>query len=49
MFQMKGNIKFHKKFYLRLVCDLVWSDPEENEEDFGWGQNERGVSYTFNK
>ena len=28
-----------------VICDLLWSDPEE---DFtGWGDNERGVSYIF--
>ncbi|SPP76432.1 serine/threonine-protein phosphatase PP1-like [Drosophila guanche] len=28
-----------------LVCDLLWSDPDEKTQ--GWGENERGVSYTF--
>ncbi|KAH8290908.1 hypothetical protein KR054_007035 [Drosophila jambulina] len=28
-----------------LLCDLLWSDPEEGAH--GWGPNERGVSYTF--
>ncbi|KAJ9446898.1 Serine/threonine-protein phosphatase PP1-alpha [Diplonema papillatum] len=28
-----------------LICDLLWSDPEEGIE--GWGENDRGVSYTF--
>ncbi|KAH7658253.1 Protein-serine/threonine phosphatase protein [Dioscorea alata] len=28
-----------------LLCDLLWSDPEKDFE--GWGENERGVSYTF--
>ncbi|XP_047328383.1 serine/threonine-protein phosphatase PP1-like [Impatiens glandulifera] len=28
-----------------LVCDLLWSDP--NKELGGWGENDRGVSYTF--
>jgi serine/threonine-protein phosphatase PP1 catalytic subunit len=28
-----------------LVCDLLWSDPDKNVQ--GWGENERGVSYTF--
>ncbi|KAJ3437798.1 serine/threonine-protein phosphatase pp1 isozyme [Anaeramoeba flamelloides] len=28
-----------------LICDLLWSDP--SEEFDGWGENERGVSYTF--
>jgi serine/threonine-protein phosphatase PP1 catalytic subunit len=28
-----------------LVCDLLWSDPDRNEPN--WGENERGCSYTF--
>lgn len=28
-----------------LLCDLLWSDPEEGIE--GWGDNDRGVSFTF--
>ncbi|XP_019162149.1 PREDICTED: serine/threonine-protein phosphatase PP1-like isoform X2 [Ipomoea nil] len=28
-----------------LLCDLLWSDPER--ETKGWGDNDRGVSYTF--
>lgn len=28
-----------------LICDLLWSDPDENVT--GWGENERGVSFTF--
>jgi len=28
-----------------LLCDLVWSDPDEGI--VGWGESERGVSYTF--
>ncbi len=30
-----------------LLCDLLWSDPGENIES--WGENERGVSYTFSE
>ena len=30
-----------------LICDLLWSDPEDNKE--GWGENDRGVSCTFNE
>lgn len=29
-----------------LLCDLLWSDPEENPN--GFGTNDRGVSVTFN-
>lgn len=28
-----------------LVCDLLWSDPDKEVQ--GWGENERGVSFTF--
>ena len=28
-----------------LLCDLLWSDPDKGVE--GWGDNERGVSFTF--
>jgi serine/threonine-protein phosphatase PP1 catalytic subunit len=28
-----------------LVCDLLWSDPDKDVQ--GWGENERGVSFTF--
>lgn len=29
-----------------LICDLLWSDPSE-ENISGWGENDRGVSWTF--
>lgn len=28
-----------------LLCDLLWSDPEKDIK--GWGENDRGVSFTF--
>ncbi|KAA6371056.1 MAG: putative Serine/threonine-protein phosphatase PP1-gamma catalytic subunit, partial [Streblomastix strix] len=28
-----------------LLCDLLWSDPDATV--LGWGENDRGVSYTF--
>lgn len=28
-----------------LLCDLLWSDPDKDVN--GWGQNDRGVSFTF--
>ncbi|TFJ81575.1 hypothetical protein NSK_006826 [Nannochloropsis salina CCMP1776] len=28
-----------------LLCDLLWADPDK--EINGWGENERGVSFTF--
>ena len=31
--------------FLGLLCDLLWSDPDK--EVTGWGENDRGVSFTF--
>jgi len=28
-----------------LLCDLLWSDPDKTIQ--GWGENDRGVSFTF--
>jgi len=28
-----------------LLCDLLWADPDKDVS--GWGENDRGVSYTF--
>ena len=28
-----------------IICDLLWSDPEKEID--GWGENDRGVSFTF--
>jgi serine/threonine-protein phosphatase PP1 catalytic subunit len=28
-----------------LICDLLWSDPDK--DIVGWGENDRGVSFTF--
>jgi len=28
-----------------LLCDLLWADPDKDVQ--GWGDNDRGVSYTF--
>ena len=28
-----------------LLCDLLWADPDKEIQ--GWGDNDRGVSYTF--
>jgi serine/threonine-protein phosphatase PP1 catalytic subunit len=30
-----------------LLCDLLWADPESEMNGLGWGENDRGVSYTF--
>ena len=30
---------------LGLLCDLLWSDPDKDVN--GWGENDRGVSFTF--
>lgn len=29
-----------------LICDLLWSDPADDHSN-GWGDNDRGVSWTF--
>lgn len=31
--------------FLGLLCDLLWSDPDKDIQ--GWGENDRGVSFTF--
>jgi diadenosine tetraphosphatase ApaH/serine/threonine PP2A family protein phosphatase len=28
-----------------IICDLLWSDPDKDIQ--GWGENDRGVSFTF--
>jgi len=28
-----------------LLCDVLWSDPDKDHQ--GWGENDRGVSFTF--
>lgn len=28
-----------------LLCDLIWSDPDKDID--GWGENDRGVSFTY--
>ena len=32
-------------FFTGLLCDLLWSDPDKDVQ--GWGENDRGVSFTF--
>jgi hypothetical protein len=32
-------------YYAGLLCDLLWSDPDKDIS--GWGENDRGVSFTF--
>ena len=31
-----------------MLCDILWSDPDNNAEDY-FGYNERGISVTFSK
>ena len=31
-----------------MLCDILWSDPDQNAEDY-FGYNERGISVTFSK
>jgi serine/threonine-protein phosphatase PP1 catalytic subunit len=35
----------HVCFFLGLLCDLLWSDPDKDIT--GWSENDRGVSFTF--
>ena len=39
---VRENIEF---LWIGLLCDLLWSDPDVNTK--GWGDNDRGVSFTF--
>lgn len=32
-------------YFPGLLCDLLWSDPDKDVQ--GWGENDRGVSFTF--
>ena len=36
---------YYNIIYIGLLCDLLWSDPDK--EVMGWGENDRGVSFTF--
>ena len=36
---------YHCHFITGLLCDLLWADPDK--ETMGWGENDRGVSFTF--
>ena len=45
-----NNFYWHKIntyiiFIPGLLCDLLWSDPDKDVQ--GWGENDRGVSFTF--
>lgn len=42
--QMTLNSKVVPSFS-GLLCDLLWSDPDKDVQ--GWGENDRGVSFTF--
>lgn len=35
----------HALYLAGLLCDLLWSDPDKDVQ--GWGENDRGVSFTF--
>lgn len=35
----------HVLSFKGLLCDLLWSDPDKDVQ--GWGENDRGVSFTF--
>lgn len=41
----KPGISPQSSAILGLLCDLLWSDPDKDVQ--GWGENDRGVSFTF--
>jgi serine/threonine-protein phosphatase PP1 catalytic subunit len=32
-----------------LLCDILWSDPDDDLKEEDYGKNERGISITFSK
>ncbi|ROL48333.1 Serine/threonine-protein phosphatase PP1-beta catalytic subunit [Anabarilius grahami] len=42
---VNGADQTHHETDGRLLCDLLWSDPDKDVQ--GWGENDRGVSFTF--
>jgi diadenosine tetraphosphatase ApaH/serine/threonine PP2A family protein phosphatase len=44
-FELLELSKIHLINLLGLLCDLLWSDPDKDIQ--GWGENDRGVSFTF--
>lgn len=41
---MKGKLLLIFTFFVRPICDLLWSDPDERS---GWGISPRGAGYIF--
>ena len=40
------TISLRRSYFVSgLLCDLLWSDPDKDVQ--GWGENDRGVSFTF--
>lgn len=44
-YRWSGSDSVFDFVFIGLLCDLLWSDPDK--EIAGWGENDRGVSYTF--
>ena len=42
---IEGKVVIQLCFYIGLLCDLLWSDPDKDIS--GWSENDRGVSFTF--
>lgn len=42
---MNYNVLLNDGWHEGLLCDLLWSDPDKDVQ--GWGENDRGVSFTF--
>ena len=45
MEQIKRIMRPTDIFDTGLLCDLLWADPDK--DIVGWGENDRGVSFTF--
>ncbi|KAJ8393063.1 hypothetical protein AAFF_G00069670 [Aldrovandia affinis] len=42
---LSPDLQSMEQMYTGLLCDLLWSDPDKDVQ--GWGENDRGVSFTF--
>jgi serine/threonine-protein phosphatase PP1 catalytic subunit len=40
-----GLLHILSTWLVGLLCDLLWADPDKEIQ--GWGENDRGVSFTF--
>ena len=45
IYQYRIGLYCNIRHFVGLLCDLLWSDPDKDVQ--GWGENDRGVSFTF--